>query len=177
VKILDPWPDGVGELVVRGPIVMRGYYEDPEATAQAIDEDGWFHTGDLATLDADGEIFLKGRAKNVIVLDSGKNVYPEELEWEIGRIPYVEEVLVRYRESDGTIEAVVYPNQERLREAGRGGNPREVIWREVRARMQRLAPYKRLRSIKQLALAERPFPKTSTLDIKRHLFVRQTEAR
>ena len=172
-KVLNPWPDGVGELLIRGPIVMQGYYENPEATARAIDVDGWFHTGDLATLDEDGEIFLKGRAKNVIVLDSGKNVYPEELEWEIGRIPYVEEVLVRYRDSDGAIEAVVYPNQERLREAGGTIGVRELIWREVRTRLQRLAPYKRLRSIGQLILAERPFPKTSTLDIRRHLFRRE----
>jgi len=172
-KVLNPWPDGVGELLIRGPIVMQGYYENPEATARAIDADGWFHTGDLATLDEDGEIFLKGRAKNVIVLDSGKNVYPEELEWEIGRIPYVEEVLVRYRDEDNSIEAVIYPNQERLREAGETVGVRELIWREVRTRLQRLAPYKRLRTIGQLILAERPFPKTSTLDIKRHLFKRE----
>lgn len=171
-KVRAPWPDGVGELFVRGPIVMQGYYKDPEATSAAIDPDGWFRTGDLACLDRDGEIFLKGRAKNVIVLASGKNVYPEELEWEIGRIPYVEEVLVRYRESDGAIEAVVYPNRERLDEIGEASGIRELIWQEVRARLQRLAPYKRLRSIGQLVLTERPFPKTSTLDIKRHLFHR-----
>ena len=175
-KVLDPWPDGVGELLIRGPIVMHGYYGDPVATAAAIDTDGWFHTGDLAALDEDGEIFLKGRAKNVIVLESGKNVYPEELEWEIGRIPYVEEVLVRHRESDGAIEAVVYPNRERLEEAAEAVGVREVIWREVRARLQRLAPYKRLRTIGQLVLTERPFPKTSTLDIKRHLFGRRQES-
>jgi len=169
-RIVEPWPDGVGELLVRGPIVMQGYYNDPEATSCAIDPEGWFRTGDLARLDEDGEIFLKGRAKNVIVLESGKNVYPEELEWEIGRIPYVEEVLVRYRESDGAIEAVVYPNKEHLDEAAESVGVRELIWREVRARLQRLAPYKRLRSIGQLVLTERPFPKTSTLDIKRHLF-------
>ncbi|UCF09399.1 MAG: AMP-binding protein, partial [Candidatus Bipolaricaulota bacterium] len=177
VRILDPWPDGVGELLVRGPIVTQGYYEDPEATARAIDADGWFHTGDLASLDEDGEIFLKGRAKNVIVLDSGKNVYPEELEWEIGRIPYVEEVLVRSRESDGAIEAVVYPNPEMATDAVGPVGLREVIWQETRARLQRLAPYKRLRSIGQLVLTEKPFPKTSTLDIKRYLLRRREDVR
>jgi len=169
-RIQDPWPDGVGELLVRGPIVMQGYYKNPEDSARAIDEEGWFHTGDLASLDADGEIFLKGRAKNVIVLGSGKNVYPEELEWEIGRIPYVEEVLVRYRETDGQIEAVVYPNQEQLEQAGALKRAREVIWQEMRAQLERLAPYKRLRSIRQLVLVNQPFPKTGTLDIKRHLY-------
>jgi len=175
-RIVDPWPDGVGELLIRGPIVMQGYYNDPHATRQAIDEAGWFHTGDLAYLDENGEIFLKGRAKNVIVLDSGKNVYPEELEWEIGRIPYVEEVLVRHRESDGEIEAIVYPNQESLGDTSERETVRELIWREVRERMRRLAPYKRLRTIGQLVLAERPFPKTSTLDIKRHLWRRKEES-
>jgi len=169
-RILNPWPDGTGELLVRGPIVMQGYYRNPEATAGAIDENGWFHTGDLAVLDTDGEIHLKGRAKNVIVLDTGKNVYPEELEWEIGRIPYVEEVLVRYREADGAVEAVVYPNQEKLKADGKLRQAREAIWQEVRVRLERLAPYKRLRSIRHLVLVSNPFPKTSTLDIKRHLF-------
>jgi len=172
-RVQNAWPDGVGELLVRGPIVMQGYYRNPEATACAIDQEGWFHTGDLAVLDADGEIHLKGRAKNVIVLESGKNVYPEELEWEIGRIPYVEEVLVRDREEDGAIEAVVYPNQERLKADGLLRQAREAIWDEVRERLRRLAPYKRLRSIGQLVLVSNPFPKTSTLDIKRHLFRRE----
>jgi long-chain acyl-CoA synthetase len=176
-RILDPWPDGVGELLIRGPIVTAGYYNDPEATARAIDGDGWFHTGDLAALDQDGEIFLKGRAKNVIVLDSGKNVYPEELEWEIGRIPYVEEVLVRSRETDGVIEALVYPNPEMAKDVSGSTGLRELIWQDVRSRLHRLAPYKRLRSIGQLVLTENPFPKTSTLDIKRHLFRRREEAR
>lgn len=176
-RIEDPWPDGVGELLVRGPIVMQGYYDNPEATARVIDDDGWFRTGDLAVLDSEGEIFLRGRAKNVIVLDSGKNVYPEELEWEIGRIPYVEEVLVRYRDTDGAIEAVVYPNQERLKADGLLRVAHDAIWREVRERLRRLAPYKRLRSIRQLILVDRPFPKTSTLDIKRHLFHREERAK
>ena len=169
-RIRDPWPDGVGELLIRGPIVMRGYYENPEATASAIDDEGWLSTGDLATLDADGEIFLHGRAKNVIVLDSGKNVYPEELEWEIGRIPYVEEVLVRPQAEGGGIEAVVYPNEERLSLERAGRPAREVLWEEIRSALKRVAPHKRLRSIRQLILVNRPFPKTSTLDIKRHLF-------
>jgi long-chain acyl-CoA synthetase len=175
-RVDQPWPDGVGELFVRGPIVMQGYYRNGEATAAVLDEEGWFRTGDLALLDPQGEIHLKGRAKNVIVLDSGKNVYPEELEWEIARIPYVEEVLVRYREEDGAIEAVVYPNQERLQEVGAIEHAREVIWGEIRSRLQRVAPYKRLRSIRQLVLASKPFPKTSTLDIKRHLVDGEGEA-
>jgi len=170
VRIRDPWPDGTGELLVRGPIVMQGYYNDSAATAEAIDEDRWFHTGDLAQLDSDGEIHLKGRAKNVIILETGKSVYPEELEWEIGRIPYVEEVLVRYRDSDRAIEAVVYPNEQLLRTDGVLKQAQDVIWQEIRTRLQRVAPYKRFHNIRQLVLVDRPFPKTGTMDIKRYLF-------
>jgi long-chain acyl-CoA synthetase len=145
---------------------MQGYYKNDAATRRAIDADGWFHTGDLAALDAAGEIFLRGRMKNVIVLDTGKNVYPEEIEWEIGRIPYVEEVLVRA--GDAGVEAVVFPNRERLAADGLLERVREAIWESIRRAQQRLAPYKRLRSMAQLILVDRPFPKTSTLDIKRH---------
>ena len=174
VRLMNPWPDGVGELLVRGPIVMQGYYANPSATAQAIDEQGWFHTGDLATLNAEGEIFLHGRAKNVIVLDSGKNVYPEEVEWEIGRIPYVEEVLVRQQPAGKEIEAIVYPAQDRISNTAPDRTAREIIWEEIRKALQRVAPHKRLRSIRQLILVNRPFPKTSTLDIKRHLLPHHT---
>lgn len=166
VRVLGAGRDGVGELAVRGPIVMRGYYKNDAATRRVVSADGWFRTGDLAVLDARGEIHLKGRVKNVIVLDTGKNVYPEEIEWEIGRIPYVEEVLVR--PSEAGIEAVVFPNRERLEADGLLGRVREAIWEAIRSAQLRLAPYKRLRSITQLILVDRPFPKTSTLDIKRH---------
>ncbi|MEW5826223.1 MAG: AMP-binding protein [Candidatus Bipolaricaulota bacterium] len=166
-RVDRPGADGVGELVLRGPIVMQGYYKNAAATARAIDPDGWFHTGDLAALDEEGEIFLKGRVKNVIVLDTGKNVYPEEIEWELGRIPYVEEVLVRA--GNAGVEAVVFPNRERLAADGLLERVREAIWESIRRAQTRLAPYKRLRSIAQLILVDRPFPKTSTLDIKRHL--------
>ena len=170
-KLLDANPDGVGELLVRGPIVMQGYYKNEEATRRAIDADGWFHTGDLAALDADGEIFLRGRAKNTIVLETGKNVYPEELEWEIGRIPYVEEVLVRGAAAGAgvVVEASVYPDQEAIAAAGIVRNLKAVIWEAIVKQQQRLAPYKRIRSQEHVHLVDVPFPKTSTLDIKRHL--------
>jgi len=171
-RLLDPGPDGVGELLVRGPIVMQGYYQDDAATRSAIDPDGWFHTGDLAAIDRKGEIYLKGRAKNVIVLETGKNVYPEELEWAIARVPYVQEVLVRLRDwrGRGEIEAAVYPNNERLQEEGLLERAHEAIWSAIRRQQERLAPYKRLRSRSQLVIVDRPFPKTSTMDIKRYLY-------
>jgi len=171
-RLLAPGPDGVGELLVRGPIVMKGYYRNEAATRAAIDPDGWFHTGDLAVLDHRGEIYLKGRAKNVIVLETGKNVYPEELEWAFARIPYVQEVLVRLRDwrGRGEIEAAVYPNNERLQAEGLVERAHEAIWNAIRRQQERLAPYKRLRSRNQLVIVDQPFPKTSTLDIKRYLY-------
>jgi len=170
VKVIDPGTDGVGELCVRGPTVMKGYYRDPQSTSQTIDPDGWFHTGDLAMLDAEREIFLKGRAKNVIVLESGKKVYPEEVEWEIARIPFVEEVMVRSGLDGGheVVQALVYPNRAVLTDAGVDDSAQEAIWQAIRVRQNRLSPYKRIRSREHLVLVDRPFPKTSTLDIKRH---------
>lgn len=172
VKLINTRPDGVGELLVRGPTVMQGYYKNETATREEIDPDGWFHTGDLALIDEDGEIFLKGRAKNVIVLESGKNVYPEEIEWELSRIPYVEEVLVRggVRQGQEVVEAMIYPNVERLRTDGHLEDAQDAIWKEIKRRQQRLAPHKRIRRKSDVILVDEPFPKTSTMDIKRHLY-------
>ncbi len=171
-KVINVAEDGVGELLVRGPIVMQGYYKDAEATASAIDTQGWFHTGDLASLDAKGRISVKGRVKNVIVLPTGKNVYPEELEWEFARIPYIEEVLVRLRKDPGgeTIEVIVYPNEEALEGQAHKTSVHGLIWEAIKHKQELLAPYKRLRSKAQLVLADKPFPKTGTLDIKRYLY-------
>jgi len=172
VTLIDRGADGVGELLVRGPTVMAGYYKNDEATREAIDEEGWFHTGDLARIDQDGEIFLKGREKNVIVLESGKNVYPEEVEWEIGRIPYVEDVLVRRGSRGGreAVEAVVHPDRDALKADGRLDDAKDAIWDAIKRRQIRLAPHKRIRRKEDVVLTDEPFPKTSTMDIKRHLY-------
>ena len=94
VMIEDPNEEGIGELIARGPNVMLGYYEDEEATAEMLDKDGWLHTGDLASMDRDGFVTIRGRKKNVIVLKNGKNVYPEELEVLIDNLPYISECMV-----------------------------------------------------------------------------------
>ena len=171
-KLIDVRADGVGELLIRGPIVMQGYYENHGATQEVIDEDGWFHTGDLALIDNDGEIYLKGRAKHVIVLESGKNVYPEEVEWELSRISYVEEVLIRGGELNGqeVVQAVIYPNKEALAKDGHSQDPLRTIWDAIKVRQGRLAPHKRIRRKEDVILVDEPFPKTSTMDIKRHLY-------
>jgi long-chain acyl-CoA synthetase len=172
VRLEDVRPDGVGELLVRGPTVMAGYYKNERATNEVIDADGWFHTGDLALIDDDGDIFLKGRAKNVIVLETGKNVYPEEIEWEISRIPYIEEVLARggTRAGKEIVEVVIYPNRDRLEKEGLLEDTKETIWKEIKQRQRRLAPHKRIRKKDHVIIVEQPFPKTSTMDIKRHLY-------
>jgi len=171
-KLIDVREDGVGELLIRGPIVMQGYYENHGATQEVIDDEGWFHTGDLAVIDSDGEIYLKGRAKHVIVLESGKNVYPEEVEWELSRIPYIEEVLVRGGELNGqeVVQAVIYPNEEALEKDGHADAPLQAIWDAIKIRQGRLAPHKRIRRKEDVILVDEPFPKTSTMDIKRHLY-------
>ncbi|MCR4404415.1 MAG: AMP-binding protein [Candidatus Acetothermia bacterium] len=171
VRILEPNDEGVGEVLVRGPNVMRGYYKNPARTAEALDQEGWLHTGDSGMLDKDGYIYIKGRRKNVIVLESGKNVYPEEIEWELSHIPYIAEVLVKrgYRGGKEVVQAHVYPNWERLGTK----DPQvalDLIWEEVKRVSEELAHYKRLKSKEDLVLVEQPFAKTSTMDIKRYLY-------
>ncbi len=119
-KIVDPDPQtGSGELCVKGQMVMLGYYNNPEATAEVIDEDGFLHTGDLARLDEKGRIYICGRIKNVIVTENGKNIYPEELEYHLSLNPLVNEVLV-YAETNEKGETLVkcsiFPDNEALNE-------------------------------------------------------------
>ena len=109
--------DETGEICVRGGCVMLGYYKDPEATAEAIDKDGWLHSGDLARVDDEGYFYMTGRKKNLIILDSGENVSPEELEKLLGRCEAVKECLVK--EMGKKIGAVVCceeENQQQVRD-------------------------------------------------------------
>jgi long-chain acyl-CoA synthetase len=119
MKILNPDKDGVGEIIARGPNLMQGYYMHPEATAEVI-KDGWFHTGDLGFFDKDGYLFITGRAKDVIVMASGKNIYPDEVEKHYQQCRYVSEICVMGEETpDGRTEklkAIVVPNYRLLRE-------------------------------------------------------------
>ena len=92
VKILSPDPENiVGEIVCKGPNVMLGYYKNPEATAEVIDKDGWLHTGDLGVMDAEGNVTIKGRSKNMLLGPSGQNIYPEEIEDKLNNMPFVSE--------------------------------------------------------------------------------------
>ena len=94
IKTIDVNEEGIGEICIKGPNIMLGYYDDPEQTAEVLDDDGWFHTGDLGYVDKDGYAYLTGRAKNVIVTRKGKNVYPEEIEYQLNLIDFVQESFV-----------------------------------------------------------------------------------
>jgi len=171
LKIADPDAEGIGEVVVRGPNVMKGYFKNEARTRETIDEDGWLHTGDLGTLDAEGWLYLKGRKKNVIVLENGKNVYPEEIEFELAKIPQIAEVMVCGGKRKGVevVKVLVYPNYEKL-DTKSPERIKVMIWEEVKERSQNLAHFKRPKSEHDVIIVDKPFEKTSTLDIKRYLY-------
>ena len=117
VKIHEPNEDGEGEIWVKGPNVMMGYYDDPEATAEAMDEEGYFKTGDYGKMDADGVLTITGRKKNLIILSNGKNVYPEEIESELIAVPGVLEIVVYEGQSrrgmeHNAIVAEIFPDKD-----------------------------------------------------------------
>ena len=108
VKIDDPDEEGIGELMAKGPSIMLGYYENEEATKSALESDGWFHTGDLARIDKDGYIYISGRKKSVIVLNNGKNVFPEEIETLLNKVEGIKETFVfEKKEDDGDVKVCV----------------------------------------------------------------------
>lgn len=174
VRIDAPDADGVGEIAVKGPNVMLGYYNNPQATAEVL-TDGWYRTGDLGRFGGDGLLEICGRAKNLIVTPNGKNIYPEEVENELLKSPYIAEVMVyghRVGPAAEEIHAIIYPCQEALDEycRPRGCCPLsqadvEALLRgEVQAACSTLADYKRVR---KFTLREDEFPKTTTRKIKR----------
>lgn len=160
IKILEPDAEGVGEIAVRGPMVMLGYYKMPKETADVLDADGWFRTGDLGRVDEAGYVYLEGRAKNMIVTEGGKNVYPEEIENRFQLFDEVEQVMVcGYVEDPSTqselIEAMIYPNAERFKDEGQDKNSGILDWKKVEARLksiveevnQKLLPYQKITKV------------------------------
>jgi long-chain acyl-CoA synthetase len=182
LKIVDRDNRGIGQIVARGPMVMQGYFNNPEATAEVL-KDGWLYTGDSGWVDEDGYYYIAGRVKNVIVTPAGKNVYPEEIEGELIKSPYILESLVLGRAPEGMrgeeIEAVVVPDQEYFNnlttETGHNFTSEEIekiITSEVQRLSADLAEFKRVKYV-QIRLEE--FEKTSTRKIKRYLFNRKAE--
>ena len=152
VRIFEPDANGEGEICVKGPNVMMGYYEEPEATAAVIDEDGFFHTGDYGKLDEDGWLFITGRKKNLIIFSNGKNVYPEEIETEISRIRGVLEVVVYAGESKANPErevivAEIFPDYEQLKNDG-VTDVKEYFDEHVKVANTHMAPYKKVGLVK-----------------------------
>ena len=111
MRINSEDPENIaGEIFVKGPNVMLGYYKNEEATAETIDADGWYHTGDLGVMDSEGNVFIKGRSKNMLLGPSGQNIYPEEIEDQLNSFPYVAESLVVDRH--GKLVALIHPDYD-----------------------------------------------------------------
>jgi long-chain acyl-CoA synthetase len=179
VKIDGPDAEGIGEVLIRGPIVMAGYYRNPAASAEAFTEDGWFRSGDLGRFDADGHLYITGRRKEVIVLPSGKNVYPEEVEAQYLRSPLVSEVCVmgvRDPESEFAgaekLVAVVVPDSDYL-QARQVLNARHEIRFSLDSLGRELPEYQRVRDY---LIRIEPLPRTPTRKIRRFELQRQIEA-
>ncbi len=159
-----------GELLLRGPSVMKGYHNQPEMTAEVIDSDGWLHTGDIATIDKDGHMFITGRIKNMIVLQGGKKVFPEEVESVLEKSHYVSEVCVlgtsrNFGSKDGTEEvtAVIVPKSELYNTYSEDDIDR-MIKLDVKSLSANLASYKRPTNI---VISKEELPKTTTRKVKR----------
>ena len=171
VKIVDENEEGIGELVVKGPTVMLGYYNNEDATKETIDEEGWLHTGDLAKIDKDGFIFICGRKKFVIVLKNGKNIYPEELETLVNKIEGVKESFVYGSpEDDGDYKIcseIVYDKEICKQTYGTDDEEelKGLIWQEVKKVNKTMPAYKYIREI---SLTQNELIKTTTQKIKRY---------
>ena len=176
VRIGDPDPQtGVGEVLVKGPTVMREYYKEPELTEAVLDEDGWLHTGDMGIIDSEGFLFLRGRNKNVLLGPSGENIYPEEVEAVLQGIDVVQECVVYMQ--DNKLMAKVYLDMEKLDEkfgdltAARRIEVKSELLETLRQEANvGLAAFARLQKIVE---QPEPFEKTPTQKIKRYLYVHE----
>ena len=157
IKTIDVNEEGIGEICIKGPNIMLGYFDDPEETAKVLDEEGWFHTGDLGYVDVDGYAYLTGRAKNVIITKNGKNVYPEEIEYQLNLIDYVQESFVfedaktKGNEGDTMIVASIKIDPEEMAEVlGDNYTDEDVkkeLWKEVDKINDKAPGYRQIRKI------------------------------
>ena len=181
VKIVDMDEDGVGEICFRGGNVMKGYYNNSQATEEVL-EDGWFHTGDLGYVDEEDFIYITGRKKNVIITKNGKNVFPEDLEYRLNKIPYIAESMVWGSEgedgsNDTSIVATVTLSEEdvadKLGEIYTEEEARDLVWEAVDELNEELPYYKK---IKQVRIRKEDFEKTTGKKIKRFVDANKAES-
>ena len=168
-KVISEDPESIpGEICVRGTNLMKGYYNNPDATSQVIDEDGWLHTGDMGTRSPDGTLFLRGRSKTMLLSASGQNIYPEEIEAKLNNMPFVAESLIVER--DGRLVGLVYPDFEAVDKFGISINDMDDAMENVRKELNKIvAPYEQ---ISKIVLMPNEFEKTPKRSIKRFLYTR-----
>ncbi|MCF0202637.1 MAG: AMP-binding protein [Bacteroidaceae bacterium] len=167
VKIDSPDPENIeGEILARGLNVMLGYYKNEDATKEALDKDGWYHTGDLATMDSDGYVYIRGRSKNMLLTPNGQNVYPEEVEDKLNSLPLVLESVMVQREDK--FVALVYPDYETIKAQGLTPEQISEAMEQNRTNLNKVIPsYAKISSIE---LQEVEFEKTPKKSIKRYLY-------
>ena len=167
VRIDSVDPENVpGEILTKGPNVLLGYYKNEEATRRVLDADGWFHTGDLGTMDADQNIYIKGRSKNMLLGSNGQNIYPEEIEDKLNSLPLVSECLVVQRGEK--LVGLVYPDLEEAKELGLNDADIKNLMEENKKQLNEINPaYCKLSDIE---IMEEEFVKTPKRSIKRYLY-------
>jgi long-chain acyl-CoA synthetase len=167
VKIVSPDPKRIpGEIFTKGPNVMLGYYKNPEATAETIDRDGWYHTGDLGTMDADGNVFINGRSKNMLLGPNGQNIYPEEIEDKLNSMTMVIESIVVQR--DNKLVALVHPDMDEAKNMGFSEEDLKNIMEQNRNGLNELIPA--YEKVSEIEIHEEEFEKTPKKSIKRYLY-------
>ena len=167
VKIVSPDPANVpGEVITRGENVMLGYYKNEEATKEVLDKDGWYHTGDLGTMSADGHLFLRGRIKNMLLGSNGQNVYPEEIEDKLNSMSMVSECIIVQR--GDKIVGLVYPDFDEAKEMGFSQSDLQEIMEQNRLELNNMLPS--FCHLSAIELRDEEFAKTPKKSIKRYLY-------
>ncbi|MDO4735516.1 MAG: AMP-binding protein, partial [Bacteroidia bacterium] len=169
IRIDSPNPQKiVGEIQARGLSIMTGYYKNPEATKASFTQDGWMNTGDLGIIDKNGNIFIKGRSKNMILSANGQNIYPEEIEAVFNNQDYVLETVVVSRGANLNLVALIYFDKDKLKADGIEGELFTQKLEEIRELVNQTMPV--YSKISQIEVREEPFEKTPKMSIKRFLY-------